>query len=347
MKYNKKTKKLFPLIMNIFFLNSIYSFDNSFNPEENFSFVNYVKQALFLSSFFQYLTQLIISNNNNIETSDNYIKVPSQNGADCGFHAIKNGKLIDFLLASGMNNKQIEEQIMKIGFPQLEIWRTWTKNNFNVSDWLDDHKVSAIAEQQAEIDPEDFTTIPNIHNFNPVQIAGQPHFIEAIRKLNSQENFKHIFFIGNMEQQQNARGHWITIIAQRKNGKIIFRIADSLGGQHSKITKKHREIIESEPIFAKMQFMPEFDNRIETTENRLYNKLLRASEREKINGAVQALEEIDKRADELGLLSDPTWRKTYYKRTKKLVNEAAQRAHKANDETNLKKLRPLQYTFCD
>ncbi len=347
MKYNTKITSWLLLSVSIFSSNNMYSHDNHFVPENNFSIFSPAIQIVRLFNFFQYLNQLI-NNSDDEEPITFYIEVSGQNGADCGFHAVKNGKLLAFLLESGITNKQeLERQISKAGFPQLETWRAWTQENFGVSDWLDDQEVSAVAEHKAGIEREKFTTIPNIHGFDPVQIAGQPHLLEAIRKLNIINDFQHNFFIGNMKEQCNARGHWIEVSAQRKNGKIDYYITDSLGGEHPEIMEKLRKITENNRMFLELQQAGTFENLIETTKNRLHNIELRASEKERINGAVRSLEKIEQEAAAFGLLTDPTWRETYYDRVSRLVDETAKRANGIGDEAGLKKLCALQYTFCE
>ncbi len=297
----------------------------------------------------QYFWQSANNNNDNGESTIYYIKVQQQNGADCGPHSVNNGMRLKFLLESGITNQQeLEEHIREAGFPQLENWREWTRNNFDVNDWLNDHEVSALAEHKAGIEPEKFTTIPNIHGFNPVQITGQDDLLKAISQLNTNNNnFRHTFFIGNMREQCNARGHWIEVSAQRKNGQIHYYVADSLNGKHPEIIKKLREITESNRMFLKLQQAGPFENLIETAENRLHNLELRAREKERINGAIESFQKIDSLACNSNLLTDPIWREIYYDRTSKLVNETMERARGIDDEASLKKLRPLHYTFCE
>ena len=346
MKYNAKITTLLFLSVSIFFSNNMYSRDNPSVPENNFSIFTPLMPLAPLFNLLQYFWQSI--NNDNGKPTIYYVRVPKQDGADCGPHAVKNGMLLKFLLESGITNKQeLEKFIHEAGFPQLEDWRAWTQENFGVSDWLDDQEVSAIAEHKAGIEREKFTTIPNIHGFNPVQITGQDDLLKAISQLNSNENFQHIFFIGNMREQCNARGHWIEVSAQRKNGKIDYYVTDSLGGEHPEIIEKLRKITESNRMFLELQQAGTFENLIETTKNRLHNLELRATKEERISGAIKSLEKIEQHAVDFGLLSNPTWRETYHNRVSRLVDETAKKAHGINDEAILKKLQALQYTFCE
>lgn len=284
MKCNKRTIILLPLLMvNIFFSHNTYSFHSNAILERNFgvcmSLVCVAGLFCLLGHFYCRSTKTV-----------HYIKVPRQTGAYCGFHAVKNVKL---LLENDTTDKtDLEKAIQKAGFPELEEWCEYTQKEFKVKSWLNNREVKKVALNKAEIKDDRFTIIQNIADFSPVQVgASGYHLANVLRQLNTNNGFKHAFITGNMKECVGARGHWVGILAQREDDQIHYYITDSLNEKNSFWAKKLSKIFSDEMV-TKIEWAPEFNHILDSIQGCLHNPELRATEEERVTRVLKYLQEL-------------------------------------------------------
>ena len=165
---------LFLLVISVFSSHDIYSFNPSAILENSFNVGISLACGVSLFCLLGYFYCQSASNrerstsnrersasnrersaSNKERSTVHHIKVLRRTGADCGFYAIKNAEL---LLRIGIFNKTVlGKSIRKAGFPELEEWRKYTKENFDVESWLDESQVKAIVLHKTDIDHDKFT----------------------------------------------------------------------------------------------------------------------------------------------------------------------------------------------
>jgi hypothetical protein len=164
------------------------------------------------------------------------MKVCYQQGADCFFHALKNGLYIYYWKKEIIDEKTCKEYLLskdsKI-FP-LEYWRERVFRKFGINTNLDDQAGSYIATEILKLTRKDFTIIPYLFQAKEKSLILDEHLQKAVQEFRYLKNKTHIFILGNMRHDDSSgimhgtEGHWICIVAHKENGRINYYGADSL-----------------------------------------------------------------------------------------------------------------------
>lgn len=210
-----------------------------------------------------------------IEKISKTLSVAQQSGADCGYHALKNGYMAHLWLTKQWDTKTLNKNINSLNpaiFP-LENWRNAIirrRKSVGIpvarGTNIIEHEIEFLAKAFLNFDSNNYTIIPNVHakNINDLLIL-DAGLIEAIRKIKSNYNATHVFIVGNMTKNSLSAGHWVSIVVQKEANKLYFYSMDSLGGTPTNMLNSLKNIIEHANIDVaqiNIEFEPEI-NRIE------------------------------------------------------------------------------------
>jgi hypothetical protein len=166
----------------------------------------------------------------NVSSNTTWIKVESQAGSDCGYHAIYNGIAQYMHLTSNQSLGSLPKKLLNQWRTHIQDYRARAGRNSAQAQkggWLDDGEVEDLVNDFCSDQPEfknNITVIPNVIAFNP-ENQDLTSVILALQKNHT----AHIFIVGNMVQNKpNQQGHWIAVVVQRANNKYHYYALDSL-----------------------------------------------------------------------------------------------------------------------
>ncbi len=184
------------------------------------------------------------------EENFHIVPVLPQKGADCGYHAIKNGNILyQWLAADGILKQETKKEIERRlnvedeeNFP-LEKWRSivaqvrkdkptfGTKAGAN----LFDIEIANIIKNELKLSPETYSVIANINEIAENNNKILEPLAKTVEKIRLNPNATHIFILGNMKETNVACGHWIAVVLKRDNRNYEYYIMDSLGSKSKTI----------------------------------------------------------------------------------------------------------------
>lgn len=178
------------------------------------------------------------------------VPVLPQKGADCGYHAIKNGNLLyQWLAPEGILKEETQKEIERRlnnenteNFP-LEEWRSIVarnrKNRQAVGTYagcnLWDAEIENIIKNKLKLPKATYSIVANINEVAENNDKILIDLANAIEKIRLNSNTAHIFILGNMKDTQKNVGHWIAVVLKKENGNYEYYIMDSLGGKNKNV----------------------------------------------------------------------------------------------------------------
>lgn len=181
-----------------------------------------------------------------------------QKGADCGYHAIKNGNLLyQWLAPAGILKSETKQEIERRlnvqdaeNFP-LEDWRAIVAQNRKNKPILGtiagcnlyDIELSNILINNLKLSKDTFSIIPNVNEMAEDNNKILVELANAIEKIRLNPNSVHIFILGNMKNIEKGVGHWIAVVLKRNNGNYEYYVMDSLGSKTVSPMAKSLEVI--------------------------------------------------------------------------------------------------------
>lgn len=173
-------------------------------------------------------------------------KVNKQTGATCGFHTVKNGKLMLEYLTGKIDKQTLEKQLKAApntthNFP-LAQWQ----NYIGRTDNLAEDELYRLA-AHIGLPAYNFTAIQTIRNFDPAHLwmTNQQfnRLCSVIAQTQAKQPLVHVFALGTMSEftqkttglHRGADGHWICIVLHiDEHKKITLYVFDS--GKNSTAT---------------------------------------------------------------------------------------------------------------
>ncbi|HEX2977914.1 MAG TPA: hypothetical protein VHO47_02235 [Candidatus Babeliales bacterium] len=180
-------------------------------------------------------------------------------GANCGYHALKNGILILNAVMAGSNNQ--ERNIYLNDLKSNSVYKNWFDNWANIIkksrekserkgtfDWLNGAEIELLIKskipEKIEHRSEFITVIDNPDWLTQQEFSkGQgltEEIVNQVAAFQSQQDYFHVFVLANSREYQNQRGfiegtwtHWISVAVNKVKGKSQFIILDS--ANHSRI----------------------------------------------------------------------------------------------------------------
>ncbi|MDR3647087.1 MAG: hypothetical protein P4L22_06110 [Candidatus Babeliales bacterium] len=238
-----------------------------------------------------------------------YTRLPVlvQDKADCGYHAIKNGKYVYQMLQSIISNsiglQKISSADDKV-FP-LETQRKYILNKFRNNNGdgtnLSDLEIEDLIENKEDYKNINYIIIPNL--LDEESIGLDENLTNVVRLLREEPQRIQLFILGTMvhfqgkEKEQNTKGsvgHWISIIAVKKNNKFKYYAMDSLpsGNAIVKLFKTLQNLIEKQDL-QMLQLIPQLEQKITAIIHNLSDPENKSGDNRLINATLQIQNIID------------------------------------------------------
>ncbi|MBI2774765.1 hypothetical protein HYX58_02050 [Candidatus Dependentiae bacterium] len=190
-------------------------------------------------------------------------------GANCGYHALKNGILILNAIIAGSNNE--ERKIYLNDLKSNAIYKNWFDNwspvikksrekseRKGTIDWLNGAEIELLIKskipEKIEHRSEFITVIDNPDWLTQKEFSkGQgltEEMVNQVAAFQSQQDYFHVFVLANSHEYENQRGfiqgtwtHWISVAVNKVKGKSQFIILDS--ANHSRIGQDVQTLIDT------------------------------------------------------------------------------------------------------
>lgn len=267
--------------------------------------------------------------------------VHGQEGASCGLHSIDNGNKCYTALRAGKSPDEIR-QILMTGLSEAA--QTIPAEQRNMLDVL---QIQAIGRHTLKMSPACFTFLPNITQSKDELIKPLPQKTatvivpdglgDAVQALRTQARASHIFVIGDMKISVDASGnltgqdgHWIAIVADKKDGIVTFHYMCTGGGKHEGLVNALREIIEHGNYYG-MQLSTLLEAYSLAT-------IERAIEGGSYRAAINGLHERVTLARKAGVINDPNFHKQDVIQTLKHIELVAPHAYRKQAAELLREL---------
>lgn len=187
--------------------------------------------------------------------------VHPQEGTSCGLHAIDNGNKCYIALEARIAADEINKLLMTGLSSAAQTIPAGERNN------LDTEKIPKIGRDTLKMNPYNFTLLENIVQSKDEFLRPLPRQKEgaegalyipetlgsAIQALRTEEHALHIFILANTTIEADAKelqgfkgkdDHWISIVADKKDGIVTFHYLDTGGGKDEAMINALRETIE-------------------------------------------------------------------------------------------------------
>lgn len=241
------------------------------------------------------------------------LNVLKQNGLDCGYHAIKNGVYVYQMVNNQISMQDVQKLLIttKEQYFPIEQWRDNIlrkyRNKLGVGDNLSDEEINHIISFWPQAHKIPYSIFQNILEENSIGI--EDALIEVIDSFKVSSEKIHLFILGTMNHVEineseistkysGTSGHWISIVATKKNNKIQYYAMDSLSGITIKpLVRRLKKLLEEEDI-NKLKLISKVGPILSSAKEILNNKELRMSDAEKPIRFAELIQKAQKAIDE-------------------------------------------------
>jgi hypothetical protein len=251
--------------------------------------------------------------------------VKRQGGSTCAMHAAFNGVTLyqNYTNSADYRDANVFD-LLKQG-PEINSWKEYLRLNVDPDHYdaryenLDEFAINNVMETLLQMNTENYTIIPNVMEFGPEL---DEHFPSVAQRLQSEENYCHVFLLGNMSNYQTVsgalqgtQGHWISVVARKSEQGIELFVMDSLSDHNTQEPLVHRLQLFLAIPHQELQLVADVENDFKTAQIRCYENGLIVYET-----ALGKIETIVNIAKNKNLINSWTFQTKYAGQIKRMLN---------------------------
>ncbi|MEX0849141.1 MAG: hypothetical protein WD055_02835 [Candidatus Dependentiae bacterium] len=251
--------------------------------------------------------------------------VKRQGGSTCAMHAAFNGVTLyqNYTNSADYRDANVFD-LLKKG-PEINSCKEYLRLNVDPDHYdaryenLNEFAINNVMETLLQMNVENYTIIPNVMEFGPEL---DEHFPLVAQRLQSEENYCHVFLLGNMSNYETGsgtlrgrQGHWISVVARSGEHGIELFVMDSLNVRNTQGPLVHKLQLFLVIPHQELQLIADVENDFKTAQIRCYEDGLVVYET-----ALEKIETIVTVAKDKNLIHSWTFQTKYAGHIKRMLN---------------------------